>query len=199
MSPWQVRTRSNGGRRFCRLSTPSPSLAASTWQSEPSTCAFMSRSEPDAASLHPTQQFFQKKIVPILASILGFLDRHSYKRIKKMTAVTVAEVSQNGDTAGDVHRRFMHPAMPMPDGVSYSARCRQLRARGGDCHHFLPLPSGQGSTRAKDCRRRQIQRFFRGSSKNLIWTVWIFEKTRTWRDKPVHQEKATSNSRGRVG
>jgi hypothetical protein len=39
----------------------------------------MGRSEPDAGSLHPTQQFSQKRFVPVPASILGFLDRHSYK------------------------------------------------------------------------------------------------------------------------
>src|SRR5215472_16502087 len=64
MSPSQVRTRSNGGERFCRLSTTSPSLAASTCQSELSRCALIDRSEPDASSLHPTQQFFKKNSPP---------------------------------------------------------------------------------------------------------------------------------------
>ena len=138
----------------------------------------MGRSEPDAGSLHPTQQFSQKRFVPVPASILGFLDRHSYK---KMTAITVVDVSQDGDTACDVHRRFMHPAMPMPDGVSYSARCRQPRVLGGERHHFLPLPSGQCSTRAEDYRRRQIRRFFRGLLEERDVDVWIFEKIRTWK------------------
>src|SRR5215472_15584161 len=176
MSPWQVGTRSNGGERFCRLSTTSPSLAARTWQSELSRSAFMGRSEPDAGSLHPTQQFFKKNSSPSRRRYWGSSTDILTKRMKKMTAIPVADVSQDGDTACDVHRRFVHPAMPMPDGVSCSTRCRQLRVLGGDRHHFLPLPSGQCFTRAKDYRRRQMRRFFRGLLEERDVDVWISEK-----------------------
>ena len=144
----------------------------------------MGRSEPEAASLHPTQQLFQNKFVPVPASIGGPRPTFLTKRMKKMTAIMVVDVSQDGDTACDVRRRFMHPAMPMPDGVSYSARCRQLRVLAGDRHHFPPLPSGQCSTRAKDYRQRQIRRFFTGgSSKNVMWTFGYFKKSGRGRDK----------------
>jgi hypothetical protein len=141
----------------------------------------MGRSEPDAGSLHPTQQFSQKRFVPSRRRYWGSSTDILTKRMKKMTAITVVDVSQDGDTACDVHRRFMHPAMPMPDGVSYSARCRQPRVLGGERHHFLPLPSGQCSTRAEDYRRRQIRRFFRGLLEECDVDVWIFEKIRTWK------------------
>lgn len=58
-----------------------------------------------------------------------------------MTDTMVVDVSQDWETACDVQQRFMHHAVPTPDGVSYSARCRQLRVLGGDCYDFLPLPS----------------------------------------------------------
>jgi len=63
-----------------------------------------------------------------------------------MTTETVADavavdVSQDWITACDVQQRFMqhpNPVRTMPS-LSYSARCRQVRALGGDCYDFLPL------------------------------------------------------------
>src|SRR5438105_14775519 len=60
MSPWKARTRANGGERFCRLSTWPTSLAAGTWQSELSSCAFIGRSVPAPGSRHPAQRFFKE-------------------------------------------------------------------------------------------------------------------------------------------
>jgi sigma-B regulation protein RsbU (phosphoserine phosphatase) len=60
-----------------------------------------------------------------------------------MTDTMVVDVSQDWATACDVQQRFMDHAAPPVDGISYSARCRQLRALGGDCYDFLPLPGGQ--------------------------------------------------------
>jgi sigma-B regulation protein RsbU (phosphoserine phosphatase) len=57
-----------------------------------------------------------------------------------MTDTMVVDVTQDWETACDVQQRFMHNAVPAADGISYSARCRQLRALGGDCYDFLPLP-----------------------------------------------------------
>jgi len=57
-----------------------------------------------------------------------------------MTDTMVVDVSQDWAAACDVQQRFMHNGVPTIDGISYSARCRQLRALGGDCYDFLPLP-----------------------------------------------------------
>jgi sigma-B regulation protein RsbU (phosphoserine phosphatase) len=57
-----------------------------------------------------------------------------------MSDTMVVDVSQDWETACHVQQRFMHHAPPAADGISYSARCRQLRALGGDCYDFLPFP-----------------------------------------------------------
>ena len=59
-----------------------------------------------------------------------------------MAADPVAvDVSQDWVTACDVQERFMQYPCPTcaMQSVSYSARCRQVRALGGDCYDFLPL------------------------------------------------------------
>jgi phosphoserine phosphatase RsbU/P len=56
-----------------------------------------------------------------------------------MSDTMVVDVSQDWTAACDVQQGFMHHAVPAPDGIGYAARCRQLRALGGDCHDFLPL------------------------------------------------------------
>ena len=60
-----------------------------------------------------------------------------------MTDTMVVDVSQDWATACDVQERFMHHAVSTAAGISYAARCRQLRALGGDCFDFLPLPHDQ--------------------------------------------------------
>lgn len=60
-----------------------------------------------------------------------------------MSDTLVVDVSQDWVTACDVQQRFMHHAVPAAEGISYSGRCRQLRALGGDCYDFLPLPQGR--------------------------------------------------------
>jgi sigma-B regulation protein RsbU (phosphoserine phosphatase) len=56
-----------------------------------------------------------------------------------MSDTVVVDVSQDWATACDVQERFMHHTIPSADGIHYGARCRQLRALGGDCYDFLPL------------------------------------------------------------
>jgi sigma-B regulation protein RsbU (phosphoserine phosphatase) len=51
----------------------------------------------------------------------------------------IVDVSQDWETACDVQQGFMHFAVPVAEGINYSARCRQLRALGGDCYDFIPL------------------------------------------------------------
>ena len=55
------------------------------------------------------------------------------------TNAVVTDVSHDWATACDVQERFMQSSGPPIDGLSYSARCRQVRALGGDCYDFLPL------------------------------------------------------------
>ena len=52
----------------------------------------------------------------------------------------VIDVSQDWISACDVQSRFMQIPAAANDALSYSARCRQMRALGGDCYDFLPLP-----------------------------------------------------------
>ena len=56
-----------------------------------------------------------------------------------MNDTTIVDVSQDWETACDVQQGFMHFSVPFAEGISYSARCRQLRALGGDCYDFIPL------------------------------------------------------------
>jgi phosphoserine phosphatase RsbU/P len=55
------------------------------------------------------------------------------------TDTVIMDVSQDWVTACDVQQRFMqHPDATIND-LSYSARCRQVCALGGDCYDVLPL------------------------------------------------------------
>jgi len=56
-----------------------------------------------------------------------------------MSDTMIVDVSQDWETACDVQQGFMHFSVPFAEGISYSARCRQLRALGGDCYDFIPL------------------------------------------------------------
>ncbi len=56
------------------------------------------------------------------------------------TDTAVVDVSWDWATACDVQQRFMCHTAPRLDALGYGARCRQLRALGGDCYDFLPLP-----------------------------------------------------------
>lgn len=55
------------------------------------------------------------------------------------TDTQVLDVSWDWMTACDVQERFMHQAAPAVATLSYSARCRQMRALGGDFFDFMPL------------------------------------------------------------
>jgi len=57
---------------------------------------------------------------------------------------TVVDVSQDWVLACDVQQRFMQGAdWSTKDRVDYSAQCRQVRALGGDCYDFIPLPDNR--------------------------------------------------------
>lgn len=55
----------------------------------------------------------------------------------------VVDVSQDWVLACDVQQRFMQGPGQTSDSVDYSGRCRQIRALGGDCYDFLPLPNNR--------------------------------------------------------
>jgi sigma-B regulation protein RsbU (phosphoserine phosphatase) len=60
--------------------------------------------------------------------------------MKKMSDALIVDVSQDWETACHVQQRFMHHVPPAANGIRYSARCRQLRALGGDCYDFWLFP-----------------------------------------------------------
>ena len=53
----------------------------------------------------------------------------------------VVDVSQDWVLACDVQQGFMQAPYAATDSLDYSARCRQVRALGGDCYNFIPLKS----------------------------------------------------------
>jgi len=53
--------------------------------------------------------------------------------------VMVVDVSQDWMVACDVQQRFMRGAERAAGRLDYSARCRQMRALGGDCYEFMAL------------------------------------------------------------
>jgi sigma-B regulation protein RsbU (phosphoserine phosphatase) len=54
--------------------------------------------------------------------------------------VAVVDVSQDWASACYVQERFMQTPVATVQAFSYTGRCRQLRALGGDCYDFMPLP-----------------------------------------------------------
>jgi sigma-B regulation protein RsbU (phosphoserine phosphatase) len=55
----------------------------------------------------------------------------------------VVDVSQDWAAACGLQERFMETPHAGTQSLTYNARCRQMRALGGDCFHFVPLP-GRG-------------------------------------------------------
>ena len=55
------------------------------------------------------------------------------------TEQIVVDVSQDWALACDVQQGFMQAPCTVTDSLDYSARCRQIRALGGDCYSFIPL------------------------------------------------------------
>ena len=86
----------------------------------------------------PDNDFISRKKVRVM-SILRLADRHTRRGLNMTTDTEVMDVSQDWVAACDVQQRFMqHPGATM-EALSYSARCRQVRALGGDCYGVLPL------------------------------------------------------------
>src|SRR5579872_6468029 len=59
------------------------------------------------------------------------------------TEEMVVDVSQDWVLACDVQQGFMQTPRTVSDTLDYSARCRQIRALGGDCYNFIPLKRDQ--------------------------------------------------------
>ena len=57
-----------------------------------------------------------------------------------ITDSVIVDVSQDWAVACDLQERFMELPCAETQRLAYSARCRQMRALGGDCFTFLPLP-----------------------------------------------------------
>jgi phosphoserine phosphatase RsbU/P len=68
----------------------------------------------------------------------------TYKWRREMTTdEMVVDVSQDWMLACDVQQGFMQVPRIANDSLDYSARCRQVRALGGDCYNFIPLKNNR--------------------------------------------------------
>ncbi|HLV85333.1 MAG TPA: PP2C family protein-serine/threonine phosphatase [Candidatus Sulfotelmatobacter sp.] len=56
-----------------------------------------------------------------------------------MATEEIVDVSQDWVLACDVQQGFMQAPCTLSDSLDYSARCRQVRAIGGDCYNFIPM------------------------------------------------------------
>jgi sigma-B regulation protein RsbU (phosphoserine phosphatase) len=56
-----------------------------------------------------------------------------------ITESVVVDVSQDWVAACGLQERFMEIPCAKTQRLTYDARCRQMRALGGDCFHFVPL------------------------------------------------------------
>ena len=59
-----------------------------------------------------------------------------------ITESVVVDVSQDWVAACGLQERFMEIPCAKAERLISHARCRQMRALGGDCFHFVPLPGG---------------------------------------------------------
>ena len=57
-----------------------------------------------------------------------------------ITESVVVDVSQDWVVACGLQERFMEIPCAKTQRLTCNARCRQMRALGGDCFHFVPLP-----------------------------------------------------------
>ena len=55
----------------------------------------------------------------------------------------LVDVSQDWILACDVQQGFMQAPRTASDSLDYSARCRQVRALGGDCYNFIPFENNR--------------------------------------------------------
>src|SRR5579862_9407315 len=76
-----------------------------------------------------------------LMSIRQRQNRHTSGGRKMTTEEMVVDVSQDWVLACDVQQGFMQAPATVGGFLDYSARCRQVRALGGDCYNFIPLKS----------------------------------------------------------
>jgi sigma-B regulation protein RsbU (phosphoserine phosphatase) len=72
-------------------------------------------------------------------SILEALNRHTGGGRKVTIDEMVVDVSQDWLLACDVQQGFMQAPRTPGTSFDFSARCRQVRALGGDCYNFIPL------------------------------------------------------------
>ena len=69
--------------------------------------------------------------------------RHMGGGSKMSRDALVVDVSPDWAIACDVQQRFMQGLDRATDTLDYSARCRQVRALGGDCYDFVSLPGNR--------------------------------------------------------
>src|SRR5450432_2403344 len=76
-------------------------------------------------------------------SISECQNRHTSGGEKMTTDEMIVDVSQDWVLACDVQQGFMRAQRAASDSLDYSARCRQVRALGGDCYNFTALKSNR--------------------------------------------------------
>jgi sigma-B regulation protein RsbU (phosphoserine phosphatase) len=84
-----------------------------------------------------------KKVRSCAVSILGLLDRRSYRGAKMLKDAVATEHSNHWTAAREVQQRFMWYPGPATDTLDYSAQCRQLEELGGDFYDFMLLPDNR--------------------------------------------------------
>jgi sigma-B regulation protein RsbU (phosphoserine phosphatase) len=96
-----------------------------------------SRSRPHILYIALKKYFPPKSRRP--TSILKEENRLTSGGGKMTTDEIVVDVSQDWVLACDVQQGFMHASRILSDSFDHSARCRQVRALGGDCYNLIPL------------------------------------------------------------
>jgi phosphoserine phosphatase RsbU/P len=90
-------------------------------------------------SLHSSKKIIFNQKIRLSLSIFLTPNRHTSGGWEMTMDDVVVDVSQDWVLACDVQQRFMQGLGRTSDSADYSARCRQVRALGGDCYDFMPL------------------------------------------------------------
>jgi len=73
-----------------------------------------------------------------------------------ITESVAIDVSQDWVVACGLQERFMEIPCAETQRLTYNARCRQMRALGGDCFHFVPLPGRRVSLAVADASGKSL-------------------------------------------
>jgi serine phosphatase RsbU (regulator of sigma subunit) len=83
----------------------------------------------------------------------------------------VVDVSQDWVAACVLQERFMENARVGTPGLLWDARCRQLRALGGDYFQFMPLPGRRVALSVADASGKGLPAAGRSIRDPILWRV----------------------------